>query len=196
MTSADEKVSPCANGSLPLMVAAGVLLSPMFSFPLGVTKAFPLQHMINIFLAVLCGTRYGTAAAFGTSLIRNLLAPAAFSPSPAPWWALSSPATSTATRTSSGCRHRRIRRYLDHRRTPLLPDRRPLHGLGQRRLLLRLPLRRLLRRRLRHRLRRPEGHESDSNRILEDVRKQKAQFPHRRLGFLCGLTLKVESRDE
>ena len=30
-----------------LLVAAGVLLSPLFSFPLGVTRAFPLQHMIN-----------------------------------------------------------------------------------------------------------------------------------------------------
>ena len=39
-----------------LLAAAGVLLSPVFSFPLGVTRAFPLQHMINIFLAVLeCG---------------------------------------------------------------------------------------------------------------------------------------------
>ena len=74
MTSADEKSLALRQWIFAgLMVAAGVLLSPMFSFPLGVTKAFPLQHMINIFLAVLCGTRYGTAAAFGTSLIRNLL---------------------------------------------------------------------------------------------------------------------------
>lgn len=50
-----------------LLTAAGVLLSPLFSFPLGVTRAFPLQHMINIFLAVLCGSRYST------SVIRNLL---------------------------------------------------------------------------------------------------------------------------
>ena len=56
-----------------LLVAAGVLLSPLFSFPLGVTRAFPLQHMINIFLAVLCGTRFSTSAAFGMALIRNIL---------------------------------------------------------------------------------------------------------------------------
>ena len=43
-----------------LLVAAGVLLSPLFFFFLGVTRAFPLQHMINIFLAVLCGTRFST----------------------------------------------------------------------------------------------------------------------------------------
>lgn len=40
-----------------LLTGAAVLLSPLFSFPLGVTRAFPLQHMINIFLAVLCGSR-------------------------------------------------------------------------------------------------------------------------------------------
>ena len=56
-----------------LLTAAGVLLSPVFSFPLGVTRAFPLQHMINIFLAVLCGTRYGVSAAFTTSVIRNII---------------------------------------------------------------------------------------------------------------------------
>ncbi len=55
-----------------LMTAATVLLSPVFSFPLGVTRAFPVQHMVNIFLAVLAGTRYGVAAAFVTSLIRNM----------------------------------------------------------------------------------------------------------------------------
>ena len=38
-----------------------------------VTRAFPLQHMINIFLAVLCGTRYGISAAFTTSVIRNII---------------------------------------------------------------------------------------------------------------------------
>ena len=56
-----------------LMAAAAVLLSPLFSFPLGVSRAFPLQHMINIFLAVLCGTRYTVSAAFTTSLIRNII---------------------------------------------------------------------------------------------------------------------------
>ena len=56
-----------------LMAAAAVLLSPLFSFPLGVSRAFPLQHMINIYLAVLCGTRYTVSAAFTTSLIRNII---------------------------------------------------------------------------------------------------------------------------
>ncbi len=55
-----------------LMTAVTVLLSPVFSFPLGVTRAFPIQHMVNIFLAVLAGTRYGVSAAFAASLIRNI----------------------------------------------------------------------------------------------------------------------------
>ncbi len=74
MTPAEEKNLALRKWIFAaLLTAAGVLLSPVFAFPLGVTKAFPLQHMINIFLAVLCGTRYGTSAAFTTSLIRNLL---------------------------------------------------------------------------------------------------------------------------
>ncbi|MDY6084078.1 MAG: energy coupling factor transporter S component ThiW [Dialister sp.] len=56
-----------------LMAAACVLLSPMFSFPLGPVRAFPLQHMTNIFLAVLCGTKYSVAAAFVTSALRNMM---------------------------------------------------------------------------------------------------------------------------
>ena len=56
-----------------LMTAICVILSPMFSFPLGVARVFPLQHMINIFLATLIGTKYATAAAFATSLIRNII---------------------------------------------------------------------------------------------------------------------------
>lgn len=55
-----------------VVTALTVLLSPVFSFPLGVTRAFPIQHMANIFLAVLAGTRYGVAAAFTASLIRNI----------------------------------------------------------------------------------------------------------------------------
>ena len=38
-----------------LMAAAVVFLSPLFSVPLGVSRAFPLQHMMNIFLSVLLG---------------------------------------------------------------------------------------------------------------------------------------------
>lgn len=56
-----------------LLSAACVLLAPVFSFPLGAARAFPLQHMINIFLSVLCGTKYSVAAAFVTSVLRNVL---------------------------------------------------------------------------------------------------------------------------
>lgn len=56
-----------------LMAAAVVFLSPLFSVPLGVSRAFPLQHMMNIFLSVLLGTRYSVGAAFTSSLLRNLM---------------------------------------------------------------------------------------------------------------------------
>lgn len=56
-----------------LLTAVCVLLSPVFSFPLGFARAFPLQHMINIFLATLVGTKYAVFAAFATSLIRNIM---------------------------------------------------------------------------------------------------------------------------
>lgn len=56
-----------------IMAAAVVFLSPFFSVPLGVSRAFPLQHMMNIFLSVLLGTRYSVGAAFTSSLLRNLM---------------------------------------------------------------------------------------------------------------------------
>ncbi len=185
MTSADEKSLALRKWIFAgLMVAAGVLLSPMFSFPLGVTKAFPLQHMINIFLAVLCGTRYGTAAAFGTSLIRNLLGTGSLLAFPGSSSGLFSPATSTATRTSSGLPSSENSSVPPSSGAPPLTRSPPSSWARPRRLLLRLPLRRLLRRRLRHRLRRSEGHESDSNRILQNLNKIKTPAPSSAAGFL------------
>lgn len=55
-----------------MFTAVAVLLAPVFSIPFGVTKAFPIQHMINIFLSVFLGTRYSVSSAFLTSLIRNV----------------------------------------------------------------------------------------------------------------------------
>lgn len=56
-----------------VLVAATLVLAPLFSFPVGVSRVYPLQHMVNIFLAVLCGTRYGVSAAFVTSTLRNII---------------------------------------------------------------------------------------------------------------------------
>lgn len=53
-----------------IFIALGVLLSPFISFPFGGARVFPLQHLINVLLAVLVGWRYGTASAFCISSIR------------------------------------------------------------------------------------------------------------------------------
>ena len=45
--------------------------------------------MVNILCAVLLGPGYGVAAAFASSLIRNLLGLGSLMPSPAAWWGLS-----------------------------------------------------------------------------------------------------------
>ena len=55
-----------------LLTALAVALSPL-SVPVGVTKVFPAQHMVNVISAVLLGPWYATLVAFATSLIRNLL---------------------------------------------------------------------------------------------------------------------------
>jgi len=56
-----------------LFVAIGVLSAHLIFIPIGVSKCFPIQHAINILLAVLLGTRYSVSAAFATSLLRNIL---------------------------------------------------------------------------------------------------------------------------
>ncbi|HEY5556682.1 energy coupling factor transporter S component ThiW [Acetobacterium sp.] len=55
-----------------MYVAVGVVCSP-FYIPLGITKFFPIQHMINVLCAVTLGPLYGVMCAFAISLIRNLL---------------------------------------------------------------------------------------------------------------------------
>lgn len=56
-----------------LFIAIGVLSAHLVYIPVGVAKCFPVQHAINVLLAVLLGVRYSTGAAFGISLLRNLL---------------------------------------------------------------------------------------------------------------------------
>ena len=55
-----------------LLIAVGVACSP-FSIPIGASKCFPVQHMVNIICAVLLGPGYGVAVALCSSLLRNLL---------------------------------------------------------------------------------------------------------------------------
>jgi energy coupling factor transporter S component ThiW len=56
-----------------LFIAIGVLSAHLVYIPVGVSRCFPVQHAINVLLAVLLGTRYSLSAAFGVSLLRNLL---------------------------------------------------------------------------------------------------------------------------
>lgn len=55
-----------------MFVAVGVIMSPL-NIPLGASKCFPTQHIINVILAVFLGPAYGIGVAFATSLIRNMI---------------------------------------------------------------------------------------------------------------------------
>ena len=56
-----------------MFMAVGVLSAHLIYIPVGVSKCFPVQHAINVLLAVLLGTKYSVGAAFGVSLLRNIL---------------------------------------------------------------------------------------------------------------------------
>ena len=55
-----------------MLVALTVSMSG-FSVPIGASKCYPIQHLVNVVCAVFLGPGYGVMAAFCTSLIRNLL---------------------------------------------------------------------------------------------------------------------------
>ena len=55
------------------ILCAAAVVGSLFSFPVFGSKCAPVQHMVNILCAVVLGPWYGVAAAFGASLIRNLL---------------------------------------------------------------------------------------------------------------------------
>ena len=55
-----------------MLVALTVSLSS-FAIPIGASKCYPIQHLVNVVCAVFLGPTYGVMAAFCTSLIRNLM---------------------------------------------------------------------------------------------------------------------------
>ncbi len=55
-----------------IFIALGVVCSA-FSIPVGASRCFPVQHMVNVIAGVLLGPWYACAMAFVTSLIRVLL---------------------------------------------------------------------------------------------------------------------------
>lgn len=55
-----------------MMTALGVCLST-FSFPVGASRCFPVQHLLNVLSAVFLGPGYALGFSFSTALLRNLL---------------------------------------------------------------------------------------------------------------------------
>ena len=55
-----------------MLAALTVALSGLY-IPIGVSKCYPIQHMVNVLCAVFLGPGYGVMAAFCASLIRNLM---------------------------------------------------------------------------------------------------------------------------
>ena len=58
---------------LTAVFSAVAVVGSLFSFPVFGSKCAPVQHLINVLCAVILGPGYGVAAAFVSSLIRNLL---------------------------------------------------------------------------------------------------------------------------
>ncbi len=56
-----------------IFIAIGVACSG-FYIPIGVTKCFPIQHIINVILGVILGPYYAFGAAFATAIIRISMA--------------------------------------------------------------------------------------------------------------------------
>lgn len=55
-----------------MMTALGVVLSA-FYIPVGVSKCFPVQHLLNVLAGVFLGPWYALGFSFCTALIRNLM---------------------------------------------------------------------------------------------------------------------------
>lgn len=55
-----------------VLVALGVILSP-YHIPIGLTKCYPWQHLINVISAVLLGPVYAVGQALTVSILRNIL---------------------------------------------------------------------------------------------------------------------------
>ena len=58
--------------TLAAVLTAVAVLGSLLSFPVLGSRCAPVQHMVNVFCAVLLGWRYGVSAAFVASLLRNL----------------------------------------------------------------------------------------------------------------------------
>ena len=59
--------------ALTAILSAVAVVGSLFSIPVFGSKCAPVQHLVNILCAVFLGPWWGLAAAFISSLIRNLL---------------------------------------------------------------------------------------------------------------------------
>lgn len=64
-----NKISVKKLAAAGVLIAVGVVCSPLY-FPVGASKCFPIQHLINIIAAVYLGPFYGVIMAFLTSALR------------------------------------------------------------------------------------------------------------------------------
>jgi energy coupling factor transporter S component ThiW len=55
-----------------ILVALAVALSPFF-IPVGISKCFPAQHMVNVIGAAVLGPWYAVTIAFAAAVIRNIM---------------------------------------------------------------------------------------------------------------------------
>ncbi len=55
-----------------ILIAVGVACSPL-SIPIGASRCFPVQHLVNILAAVILGPFYGVVMAAITSVIRIMI---------------------------------------------------------------------------------------------------------------------------
>lgn len=55
------------------MLTALTVAMSGFAIPIGASRCYPIQHLVNVVCAVFLGPAYGVMAAFCTSLIRNIM---------------------------------------------------------------------------------------------------------------------------
>ena len=58
--------------TLAAVLTAVAIVGSVLSFPVLGSRCAPVQHMVNVFCAVLLGWRWGVGSAFAASLLRNL----------------------------------------------------------------------------------------------------------------------------
>ena len=66
------KLTVKKTATAAMLVALTVVMSG-FSIPIGASRCYPIQHLVDVVCAVFLGPVYGVMAAFCTSFIRNLM---------------------------------------------------------------------------------------------------------------------------